>query len=70
MLCPRKYNERVVASFDYQIQSGWFVGNKSVSIEGIVLEHFSALPQTEIKSSTKLCPCNAIFHSFISGDSK
>ena len=32
-----------------------------MSIEGIALEHFSALPQTEI---------NSVFHSFLSDDSK
>ena len=33
-----------------------------MSIEGITLENFSALPQTEINSSTKLCPRHAVFH--------
>ena len=41
-----------------------------MSIEGISLEHFSALPQTEINSSTKSCPRHALFHSFLSDDSK
>ena len=40
-----------------------------MSIEGIALEHFSALPQTEIKSSTKPCPRHAVFH-FFKDDSK
>ena len=37
-----------------------------MSIEGIVLEHSSALPQTAISSSTKPCPHHALFHSFFS----
>ena len=39
------YAERVVASFSYQMQSKYCGGNISVSIEGITLEHFSALPK-------------------------
>ena len=39
-------------------------------IEGIALEYFSALPHTEINSSTKSCPLHAVFHSFFSSDSK
>ena len=39
-------------------------------IEGIALENFSALPKIEINSSTKPCPCHAVFHSFLSDDSK
>ena len=70
MVCRRDYSEGGVASFDNQIQSEYYGGNRSVSIEGIVLEHFSALPQTEINSSTKLCPCHAVIHSFLSDDSK
>ena len=41
-----------------------------MSIECIALENFSALPQTEIKSSTKPCPSHAVFHYFLSDDSK
>ena len=41
-----------------------------MSIEVIALEHFSALPQTEIKLSRKTCPFNAVFHSFLSDYSK
>ena len=41
-----------------------------MSIEGIGLEHFSELPQTEINASTKPCPRHAVFHYFLSDDSK
>ena len=40
-----------------------------MSIEGISLEHFSALSQTEIKSFKKAFPRHTVFH-FLSGDSK
>ena len=70
MLCRRDYAERVVGSFDNQIQSEYYGGNRSVSIECIVLEHFSALPHTEINSSTEPCPRHAVFHYFLSDDSK
>ena len=39
-------------------------------IEGIALEHFSALPQIEINSSTKPFSIHAVFHYFLSDDSK
>ena len=62
LLCHRDYAERVVASFPHQRQSEYYGVNRYVSIEGIALEHFSALPQTEINSSTKPCPRHAVFH--------
>ena len=37
VLCHQDYAERVVAIFAYQIQSGYYGGNKSVFIEGIIL---------------------------------
>ena len=70
MLCRRDYAERIVASFLNQIQSGYYGENRSVSIGGIALEHFSALPQTEINAYTELFPRHAVFHSFLSDDSK
>ena len=59
VLCRRDYDERLVPSFSHQIQSEYCGGNRSVSIEGIALDHFSALPQTEIKAPTKSCPRHA-----------
>ena len=35
VLCRCDYAERVVASFAHQIQSEYYGGNRSVSIEGI-----------------------------------
>ena len=41
-----------------------------MSIEGIVLENFSALPKADIKLSTILRQPHAVFHYFLSDDSK
>ena len=51
VLCRRDYDERVVASFANQIQLEYYGGNRSVSIEVISLEHFSAAPQEDINSN-------------------
>ena len=64
MLCCRDYDERVVASFPHQIQSEYYSGNRSVSIEGIALKHYSTLTNSGINSSTKSFPRHAAFHSF------
>ena len=37
-----------------------------MSIEGIAFEHFSALPHTEIKVSTKACTRHAVIHYYFS----
>ena len=70
VLCHCDYAGRVFAIFPHQIQSEYYGGNRSVYIEGIVLEHSSALPDTGINASTKWCPLHAVFHSFLSNDSK
>ena len=41
-----------------------------MSIEGIALEIFSAARQVDIYSSTLSRPRHAVFHSFLSDDSK
>ena len=53
-----------------QIKSEYYGENRSVSIEGIVLEHFSTAPKADINSYTLSRPWNAVFHSFLSDDSK
>ena len=70
MPCRRDYTDRVVAIFAHQIHSEYYCRNISVYIGGILLEHFSSLSQTGIKASTKSCPRHAVFHSFLSYDSK
>ena len=64
VLCCRDYADKVFVCFAYQIQSEYYGGNRSVSIEVISMENFSALPQTEINSSAKPCPRHTVFHSF------
>ena len=39
-------------------------------IEGIALEHFSAVPKTDINSTTPSLRRHALFHYFLSDDSK
>ena len=41
-----------------------------MSIKGIVLEHFSALPTADINTPTTSCQRHAVFHYFLSYDSK
>ena len=41
-----------------------------MSIEGISLEHFSKEPQTNINSTTPSRQHHAVFHSFVTDDSK
>ena len=60
----------VVARFSNQIQSEYYGGNISLSIEVIALEHFSALPQTNINSTTPSRQHHAVFNYLISDDSK
>ena len=46
VLCWSDHDEKVVASFEHQIQSEYYGGNRSVYIQGIVLENFIAPTQT------------------------
>ena len=64
VLCHRDCTGRVVAGFACQIQSEYYGGNRSVSIEVIVLEHFIALPKAYINSTTPSCQCHTVFHYF------
>ena len=70
VLCRRDYAERVVAIFAHKIQSYYYGGNISVYIEGIESENFRALPQKYINSTTPSLQRHALFHSFLSDDSK
>ena len=70
VLCRRDYAERLVARFANQIKSEYYGGNRYVYIEGISLEHFSAAPQEDIMSYTLSHQRHAVFHYFLSDDSK
>ena len=70
MLRRSDYAERLVVSFSHQIKYEYYGGNRYVSIEGITLENFNSLPQTEINSPPKTFPRHAVFHSFLSDDRK
>ena len=56
--------ERLVASFSHQIQSKYYSGNRSVYIDNITLEYFSALPTSYISSTTPSHQRHAVFRSF------
>ena len=70
VLFCRDYADRVVARFANQIQSEYYGVNRSVSEEGITLEHFSSVPKTDINSTTPSLQRNALFHYFLSDDIK
>ena len=70
VLCRSDYAQRVVARFANQIKSEYYGGNRSVSIEGIVLEIFIAVPHTNLNSTTPSSQRHTAFHSFLSDDSK
>ena len=70
VLCSCDYAERIVVSFSHQIQSEYLGGNISVSIEGITLESFSALPKVYINSTKQLRQRHSVFHYFLSDGSK
>ena len=42
VLCYSGYEEQVVSIFSHKIKSEYYDGNRSVYIDGIALEHFSA----------------------------
>ena len=68
--CRCDYSERLVARFSNQIKSEYYVGNRYVSIEGLALEHLSAVPQADINSSTLSRQLHTVSHYFLSDNSK
>ena len=69
--CCRYYAEILVASFAHQMQSEYYGGNQSVSIEGIALDKFSAPTLIETSSTPKECTHHTVFSFiFFSDDSK
>ena len=63
VICCCYYAERLVASFSRQIQSEYYGGNRSLSIEGVLLEHFSALPMADINTTTQSRQRHVVFYS-------
>ena len=70
VLCCLDYDERLVASFAHKIKPYYYGRNRSVYIEGIELEHFGALPKTDINSTTPSRQLHAVFQSFLYDDRK
>ena len=60
VLCFHDYAEQVVASFAHQIQSEYYGGNRTVYIEGIVLENFSDSSQPLTFSNPQSCTLHAV----------
>ena len=61
----RDYDERVVTRFSHQIKLESYGGNRSVSIEGIAFENFSAFTKTYMNSTTPSNQRHKVFHSFL-----
>ena len=64
VLYNRDYDDGVVSSFAHQMQYEYYGNNISVSIEGIVLEHFISTTHTETEGTLQKCTLHAMFHSF------
>ena len=62
VVCRCDYAERVVASFAHQIQCEYYGRNLSVSIEGIVLDNFSAPTQAETAATPQEHTRHDMFH--------
>ena len=67
-LCCFYYFERLVASFARQIKPEYNSGNISVSIEGISLEHFSALPKSDKHLKTITSTAHSVYLLLLSDD--
>ena len=65
----RDYAERLVAKFVQQIQSEYYGGNCSISIEGIALEQFKTELVDVIADETNDDSIQAVFYSFLSDES-
>ena len=68
VLCCCDYTEILVAIFSHQIQSEYYGWGKSVSIEGILMKHFSAPAEAEAAATPQSHTLHAVFHSFLSDD--
>ena len=66
VLCHRDYSEGEFEIFSNKIKSEYYGENRSVYIEGIILEHFSEVPQTNLNSTTPSSKHHEVFHSFLS----
>ena len=62
VLCCCDYEELVGANFPHQIQYEYYGRNRSVSIEGIVLEHFSYNTQNLLLYAPKPLTLHAVFN--------
>ena len=71
MYIDSNWVERNVGNLSFgDCQSEYYGRNRYVSIEGSTLEHFSAVPQTNINSTTPSRQRHAFLNSFLSDDIK
>ena len=70
VLCRRDYTDMEVAIFSHQIQSEYYGGNRSVSIEGISLENFISFTKGRYQLNLQTRQSHALFHSYLSDDRK
>ena len=61
VLCWRYYVDRIVSSFSHKIQSWYYGGNRSVSIEEIALEHLSDSNQSSSSLTSESVSRQAVF---------
>ena len=69
-LCSRDYSERSVSRFTNKIQLEYHGENRSVSTEGISLEHFSAFTKVRYQFNYTITPTSCRVSPFLSEDSK
>ena len=70
VLCRQYYAECAVASFSHQIKNEYCGGNRSVSIDGIALEHSIETYQLTPSSYLHSFKYHAVFNYFLSYDIK
>ena len=70
MFCCHGYAECVVFIFAHQIQSEYYFGNMSASIDDIALKHFSAKDQETYSYYSHSRTRHDFFHLFLSDNRK
>ena len=70
VLCHSDYNEQIASIFAHQIQSEYYGGNRCVSIEGIVLDHFSDSNQARSSLTYEAVSRQAVFFYSLLDDRK
>ena len=64
VICRSDYADSLFVRFAHQVQSKYYGINRYMYIEGILFEHFSAVPKTDINTTTPSRQRHALFHYF------